>query len=165
MEAEGRSRFDGAGCKVWYVDAEEIEDGIKNLIMAQRSSREFEDEMRSVILERDTFRRSAAEAVEGAKNEMGRRQLALGRLKAMAAKLAASSSTPGSDDTLVEQVNEAKQLLNAAQLELRSAETFAKSKEDAWHRLSSIIHETRDLLSCRSVRGAERCGSRSPGKE
>ena len=123
--------------------------------MAQRSSREFEDEMRSVILERDTFRRSAAEAAEGAKSEMGRRQLVLGRLKAMAAKLAASSAIPGADDTQVEQINQAKQRLDAAQMELRTAEAFAKSKEDAWSTLSSIIHETRDLGNAWSKIGVE----------
>lgn len=119
FDAEGRSRFDGAGCKVWYVDADEMEDGIKNLIMAQRGSWEFADKVRSVILERDTFRRSAAEAVEGAKSETERRQLAVGRLDAKAAKLAASSSRPSSVDTLVEQINKAKQLLLGGEREPR----------------------------------------------
>ena len=30
------------GCKVWYVDAEELENGIKDLIAAERGSAEFE---------------------------------------------------------------------------------------------------------------------------
>ena len=155
MDAEGRARFDAAGCKVWYVDADEIEDGIKNLIIAQRSSKEFEDELRSVILERDTFRRTATDAVEEAKREVANRKLTLDRLKGMATKLAASAASTASENLLVEQINEAQQRLNAAQTELRTAEAFAKSKEDAWSALSSIIHETRDLGRAWSKIGVE----------
>lgn len=155
MDEEGRARFDAAECKVWYVDAEEIEDGIKDLIMAQRSSREFEEELRTVILERDTFRRSASHAVELALGEVERRRLALDRLRRIAAKVAASSANPDADDTLVEQINEAKQLMRSAEVELRTAEAFAKSKENAWSTLSGIIHETRDLGKAWSKVGVE----------
>ncbi|MCX5762896.1 MAG: recombinase family protein, partial [Gemmatimonadetes bacterium] len=155
MDAEGRARFDAAGCKVWYVNADEIEDGIKNLIIAQRSSKEFEDELRSVILERDSFRRTATDAVEESKREVASRKLTLDRLKGMAAKLAAAAASTASENLLVEQINEAQQRLNAAQTDLRSAEAFAKSKEDAWSTLSSIIHETRDLGKAWSKVGVE----------
>lgn len=60
------------GCKVWYVDADELENGIKDLIVDERGSVEFEDLVRPAILERDEFRKQADQAVASAKEEVER---------------------------------------------------------------------------------------------
>ncbi len=155
MDEEGRKRFDEAGCKVWYVDAEEIEVKVKDLIVRQRSSKTFEDEMRSLILERDTFRQAAGEAIEQAKRDVARRKMALDRLKVMAGKLVATAMEGQSDDDLVEQLTEAKQHLRQAEATLLQAETFAQSRASAWQRLSSIISETRSLAAAWNKGGPE----------
>lgn len=56
MDEEGRAAFDAACCKTWYVDADEIETQVKNIIVQQRSDPSFESEMKALILERDDFR-------------------------------------------------------------------------------------------------------------
>ena len=55
-DAAAAKRMEEAGCKVWYVDAEELETKLKELIVAHRTSPDFLNEVRELIHERDEFR-------------------------------------------------------------------------------------------------------------
>jgi hypothetical protein len=68
--AEMTRRASSKGCRSWYVDAEELEDGCKDLILRERGSPEFEKAMKEAILERDNFREEAAERVQQAQEDM-----------------------------------------------------------------------------------------------
>src|SRR5688572_2616818 len=56
-----------AGCKVWNVDALELEEKIKDVIVTERTSAEFVEEVRELLLERTEFRKSAGAAVDAAR--------------------------------------------------------------------------------------------------
>ena len=150
MDEEGFRRFTEAGCKAWYLDAQELEEKIKDEIVSQRSSEEYEETMRQLILERDKFHKSAEDAVALAEEEVAQRENAYKRLSRMAAKLAASTSIDEADDgedALLEQLTAAKQQLHASKERLVEALEFVKSRESAWEKLSSIIHESRNLAA------------------
>jgi hypothetical protein len=104
MHPEQYSRTIDAGCKVWTLDAEEIESGVKNLIVKQRSSDEFKADVKALILERDNFRENAREAVALAKRDVEQREVALRRLARMAAAAADGIEDDANDDALVEQL-------------------------------------------------------------
>ena len=56
-------RYQVARCIGWFVAADEIEEKIENLVIRERASVDFDDEMRTMIMEGDTFRASAEEVV------------------------------------------------------------------------------------------------------
>src|SRR4051812_11916604 len=62
MDPEGFARRTEQGCKAWYVDAEELESKIKDVIVAERTSDDFIEDVRDLVQERDTFRERAEEA-------------------------------------------------------------------------------------------------------
>lgn len=53
----------------------------------------------------------------------------------------------GRRSPFVEEIRAAKQLVRSAESDLAKAKSFAQSREDAWVRLSSVIHESRNLAS------------------
>ena len=67
-------KFIEAGCKVWYVDAREIETKVKDLILRERSTAEFEDEVRRFLVERQKFSQSSANSVSEAEKHLRDRQ-------------------------------------------------------------------------------------------
>lgn len=73
-DPEGFRRFHEHGCKAYYVLADELESAIKDLIVTERASEDFELEIRELILERDEFRRDAARAVEAARQMVAERE-------------------------------------------------------------------------------------------
>ncbi|ODT04187.1 MAG: hypothetical protein ABS52_05920 [Gemmatimonadetes bacterium SCN 70-22] len=154
MNPERFERFSAAGCKAWYVDAEELETKIKDLIVAQRSSNaDYEATARDLILERDEFRKSAEDAVARAEQELAQREAAYKRLAHMAAAVA--SDDDDGDDALVERLKAAKQQVGASKAQLAEAQRFAQSRQSAWDRLSSIIHESRNLADAWETAGPE----------
>jgi DNA invertase Pin-like site-specific DNA recombinase len=143
MDPEAHQRFLECGCKVWYVDAEELENGIKDLIAAERGSVEFEDLVRQAILERDEFRKQADQAVASAKAEVVRLER---QNDTIARSLAVLSADENFDiEAFEKEARPVQQKLTAARTALKDAEKFARSRENAWDRLSTIISETRNL--------------------
>jgi hypothetical protein len=143
-DQEGRARFDREGCKVWYVDAEELETKIKDLIVQQRSSKEFENEVKELILQRDQHREAADNAVAHAKASVAQCEREYKR--AVKISVAITGAEDG-DEVLVEAAKTARRALEEAKNQLAEAEKFSRSKEDAWERVSAIIHETRNLAA------------------
>ena len=153
MDEEGHPRFVEQRCKVWYVDAEELETKIKDLIVSQRSSEEFESLVRELILERDNFRERANEAAAAAKQEAQQRQAAYKKLVDWANKVADSDDSL--EDAFVERLAAAKRAVKSAKAKVEEAERFATSREDAWGRLSGIIDDTRNLAAVWDKAGPE----------
>jgi DNA invertase Pin-like site-specific DNA recombinase/predicted component of type VI protein secretion system len=143
MGGEAFDRFAECGCKVWCVDAVELEDGIKDLIARERGSADFEELVRREILQRDEFRQRADQAVAAANAEVE----SLDRQnKKLAQTLAILSANEDFDIAEFEkQVKPVQQKLAAARTALKDAEKFASSREEAWERIASVIDETRNL--------------------
>lgn len=165
MDADAFRRQHEHGCKAWYVDAEELEVKIKDLIVAERTSDDFVAEVRVLVEERDTFRVAANDAVHAAEEDLARAKheyATLARTLAAVAKATARAGDAWSDeaageavDPLAEQLIAAKQRLRTAEGELAEARAFAASKERAWERLQSIIYESRTLAAAWEKSGPE----------
>ncbi|HYD52107.1 MAG TPA: recombinase family protein [Gemmatimonadaceae bacterium] len=145
LHPEAAKRFHEKGCKVWNVDAEELERKIRDLIVAERTSGEFEADIRELILERNQFRKGAAQAVEQSRKELARAERAYDRLVEIVKKTHGSEDED--DDSLVAAMKDAKAAVKEARKNLEEAERFARSKEDAWTALSGIISESRNLIA------------------
>jgi hypothetical protein len=154
MDSEGRKSFDEQGCKVWYVDGKELETKVKDLIVQQRSSQDFEEGMRGLLLERDDYRKTASAVVDAARRTVEERQAQVKRLVRLATAVGTSGSDKD-DDEFADTISTAKQAVAAAKEKLLEAERFAASKEDAWARLSGIIHETRNLAAAWETASSE----------
>ena len=164
MDPEGFARREAQGCKAWYVDAEELESKIKDVIVAERTSDDFVEDVRKLVQERDSFRERADEAVASAERALAAAReecRSLARSIAQVAKAAGASAGAGEavdDDATVElseQLGAAKQRQRAAEAELEKAKSFAQSKERAWERLEAIIHESRNLAAAWDKSGPE----------
>lgn len=152
MDEEVFARHAAAGCKAWYVDAEELEEKIKDIVVSARTSEDFLREVRAFIQERDTFRRSAGEAVALAEEDLNAARAASVKIARLMAKVGASEDD---EDAFAEEVAAAKQRVRAAEAELEKARKFALSKEDAWKRLEAVVHETRNLAAAWDSAGPE----------
>jgi DNA invertase Pin-like site-specific DNA recombinase len=164
MNAEAYLRFNEQGCRVWYVDAEELETKIKDLIIAERTGEDFVAEVRSLIQERDVFRKAAAEAVSAAEQDVAAAKAecaALARTAGqVAARLGLAAADEGgadgdNDNPLAEQIAAAVQRKQAAEAELEKSRKFAQSRQRAWDRVEGIIHESRNLASAWDKAGPE----------
>lgn len=145
MAPQAAQRFADHDCKVWAVDAEELENKIRALIVAQRTSIDFEEEVRALILERDEFRKAADDAVAAARQKVDATQRQYERLARAVSQVRGDADD--ADDALVQQLMAAKAAIKMARADLESAEQFARSKENAWEELSRIIGETRNLAA------------------
>ena len=162
MDPEGYARFVENGCKVWSVDAEELETKVKDLILSERTTEDFVDEVRGLVLERDEFRQTAQEAVESAESEVAKAKAQRSALAVMAARLAAKLGAAAGDaansaqiDAMVDQMAAADQRTREAEAELVKARSWASSRERAWEKLEAIIRESRNLASAWEAAGPE----------
>src|SRR5205085_1425495 len=119
---------------------------------AERTGDDFVDEVRSLIQERDVFRKSAEEAVAAVEKELAVAKATYARVARMVSKMGAGVDE---EDALVEQMQSAKHRQRAAEIELHKAQEFARSKEEAWTRLEGIIHESRNLAAAWDKAGPE----------
>jgi DNA invertase Pin-like site-specific DNA recombinase len=143
IDEEALKRFKECNCSVWYVGADVLETGIKDLIIRERGSKEFEDLVRDAVLERDEFRKEADTALASAREDVQRLERQNGRI---AQSLAVLSANDDFDiDAFEKEAKMVQKQLADARSRLGDAETFARSREDAWERLSAIIDETRNL--------------------
>lgn len=143
MDPDGAKRFDEAGCKIWYVDANELETKIKELIATERSSSDFEAEVRGMILHRDRGQADALARVEECRQQVRTSEARYARHVKFAEKVLDGDDA---DDALVEQHKALRQQISQAKAELAAAEKFSKSSETAWAEVCQAIHETRNLV-------------------
>jgi len=130
---------------VFNVDADEPETKIKDLIVRERSRADFENEAREVSSQRDTARAYAADAREAA---METYRNAANRYKTparTATKLAAQGHELSDDDEFMIEIRASSQARRTAERELAEADAFISSTANALARLSSAVHETRNI--------------------
>lgn len=160
MDPETHARMHAQGCRAWYLDAEELETKIKDVVVAERANEDFTAEVSALIQERDTFRAGAAEAVAAAERDVAAAKGECAALVRTAQKVAARLGAAGQDvddgdDPLADQIAAARARQRAAEADLANARDFAQSRERAWERLASIIHESRNLAAAWDSAGPE----------
>ena len=138
-------RMHAAGCSVWSVDAGEIETRIKDLIVRERASESFESDVRDLLHNRDERRKEAELLIEQARARLSESERKYKSLARTVSRLAEGTGDPSDDDALITELKAAKRQVATAEGAVREAERFAHSHEDAWQRLSGIIHETRNI--------------------
>lgn len=144
--------FEERGCLVYTVIADELESAIKDLIVKERASPEFEREVRDLILERDEFRKDAATAVAAHRRDLDE---AKKRLLRMVRAVAIVADGDFDEEVFKKETESVKLEVKAAERRLQEAEELATSRHDAWARLSGIIDETRNLAAAWERGGAE----------
>jgi hypothetical protein len=151
-QPELHARKSAARCLAWSVDADELETKIKDLVLRERTSPEFVEEVRARIMERDERRKSAKATVEVAKRRLEEYESAYNRL----ARIAAGVGVTGTDeDALVKQLQDARQRITHAKADLAEAEAFDRSHESAMERLSKLIDKTKNLAAAWEVATVE----------
>lgn len=138
-------RMHTAECSVWSIDAAEIEDKIKDLIVRERASEEFATHVRQVLLDRDERRKDAQRHVDVANATVAEREQKFRTLARAVSRLAEQGLEVSEDDALMRELTAAKRQIIAAKSDLSEAERFAASVEDAWAKLSAIINETKNI--------------------
>jgi DNA invertase Pin-like site-specific DNA recombinase len=144
-QPEHHEQMNAAACNVWSVDAADIEDQIKDLIVRERASDEFEGEMRRLLHDRDERRKDAERMIADARERVAECERTYRAMSRAVAKMAGAGAEPSEDDPLMRELVAAKRQIATANRDLTEAERFARSHEDSWQRLSAIIHETRNI--------------------
>lgn len=156
MAAEAHALMEQQGCRAWYVDAEELETKVKDIVVAQRTSDEFAAEVDAMIRQRDEFRERAATAVAAAEKALADAKAEYSRLARRATAVATQIGEElDEDDELTRAMVAAKQRRRAAETDLEEANAFAASRENAWQRLQGIIKESRNLAAAWDSAGPE----------
>jgi hypothetical protein len=141
-----------AGCKAYTVGADELELAIRDIILTERASSDFEDEIRRVVLEREGFRTAAETALQSAAEDVRVKKAKLDRMLRL---IALATDTELEETEFQREIQPLKQDLKAAKRRLEECEALASSREDAWDALSAVIHETRNLAAAWEVVSAE----------
>lgn len=144
MDPERYRRSVAAGCRRWTILAEELETTIKDLIVAQRASSEYESEMRALLLERSGTRTRAEVQARKAEDKLGelkREQREIVRLQMEAAR---RGLDPG---LYFDELDGIQKRIAFAEREHKEAERFAESATEGWSRMEAIINETRNLTA------------------
>lgn len=63
LHGEFYDRFVEHGCRQYNISADALEEALKDLIVRERTSDEYERDVRAILLEKEGFKASAAEAV------------------------------------------------------------------------------------------------------
>lgn len=155
FDPKGHAAFLAAGCLEYHVEAEELENGIKDLILEQRCSPEYEQAVKELVLERDEARKQSEEQVEHAKERLRKEKRALGRVANLLDKLGDEDEEEHLDEEaeavidkqLEDKLTAAKQRVREAHRLLNAAQELAASVEDAWTRIRAAIHETKNIAA------------------
>jgi DNA invertase Pin-like site-specific DNA recombinase len=146
--AEELQRLREHGCRAWNVDCEELENAIRDLIVRERVSDDFEAELRSFVLEHAAARNEAGGRLEALRQERKRLEAAL-RRKQQSAEAADVGDGLAPDD--VRQIKALAMQVAAAKRTESEEEANAQSAEASWVRIEQIIHETRNLAAAWTV--------------
>jgi len=119
---------------------------VKELILRERSSEEFENEVRRFLVEKQKCSQSSANSVADAEKHLRDRQGAFARgAKVLAAVMSVDAAPVGGDEVLTEQFSRLRRQVAIAESNLKRARKHAESGERAFENLSSLIHETRNI--------------------
>ena len=143
MDQEGRRRYDEQRCKVWCIDAKELETKIVEVILAERSTCEFEAEVKERV--RDRLTNGASDAfVAHAETTL---KTARRRYELATRALFTVEATDGNqdDDAMMMRVKESKSALRQAKHALEKAKRVTLSADAECDRISLVLERTRVL--------------------
>jgi hypothetical protein len=145
-------RYQASGCKAYSIVADELETAIRDIILSERASTDFEEEIRGYILDREEFRIAAQRSVEEARADV---EAAKSKLDRMLRAVALASDGELEEAEFQKSVEPLKQDLKLAKRRLAEIEEMSSSREDAWANLEAILHETRNLATTWEVASPE----------
>jgi len=132
------------GCRAWSIVADEVEGAIKDLILRERGSEDYESEVQRLLSQKEEFRRGASDAVKAGEArieglEQEQRQVSRQLMRVQEAGL--------DEDAFFKELQRIQQQLNAARADLDEAREFARCRTAALERIANTINETRDLAA------------------
>ncbi len=129
-------------CKQYNVSAGEIEGKLKDLVLEQRGSEGYAEEVMALLNEKAEFGRRAATEIA----ELRQRIEELEKQHRATVKLQLQAASRGLEtDSYFEEIEAIEQRRNAAEADLDEAQEYAKSHEHARERLIALLDETKDL--------------------
>lgn len=132
-----------AGCRAWQVDADEIEEAIKDLIVQQRMSPGFMGRLREMLADREEFAGATDQRVAEAKADVARvekaQQEAL-RLKLMGQEAGLS------DEMFVQQLKQLQEDHKRAIAAYEEALDFQKSAVHSQESVWEMFNETQAIV-------------------
>ena len=144
LHGELYDRFVEHGCKQYNISADELEQALKDLIVRERTSDEYERDVRAILQEKEGFKANAREAVAVAEARVDSLSAEYRRV----VRLATAAGERGLDEeAFFDELQRIQQMMAAARRELEEAQEFARSRQLAWDRLTSVIDETRNLAA------------------
>lgn len=126
------------------VSAEELENQIKNLIVAERTSSTYEQEMRALLLGYEDLRVTARSEAKRAAQEVAALKVQRGE----AVRLQMVASERGLDPEMYfGQLQQLQKQIRSAKQEQAEAECVAESAAPNWARAEGAIHEAENLAA------------------
>ena len=134
--------FHENGCRAWSVLAEDFEEQLKDLIVRERMSESYEEEIRAVLEEQQAFRAEAGRGADSAEKRVAE----LRQKYSEQVRIQMAAAGEGLDtDAFIDELKRTQQRLQAAEADLREAKEFAASRELAWDRIVQTLDESRNL--------------------
>ena len=125
-----------------------IETKVKDLIVQDWTSAEFESEVQGFLLAKQAFSTSSAASVASAEKNLVTRQGAYQRAaRTIAAVMGVVDDSGDADAILTDQLMTLRHQVTVAEGELKAARKHAESGQRAFERLVSVIHGTRNVAA------------------
>jgi DNA invertase Pin-like site-specific DNA recombinase len=130
------------GCRRYDVDAGELEEAVRRLIARERSSPEFEERLRVVLAEQDTYKLAA----ERRASDVQKKVAELERSEAAAVTSVSQATTHGVDaGPFWKEVQRVQKELQRAREDLTRARRDQQNSRSTWDRIAAAINETRTI--------------------
>lgn len=144
VNPEAYELFHAQGCRAYTVLADELENAIRDTILAERATSSYEADIRAFLLEREGFRKTMEQSLDAARDEV---RLAKAKLDKMLRAITLTTDSDINESEFKLQVEPLRQDLKAAKRRLSDAQALVDSRSDAWSTIESILDETRNLAS------------------
>lgn len=116
--------------------------GLPADVLREPASEEYESEIRAMLLEKEEFQQSAAQAVSTAEERLETLEQQYTR---QVRQMTLAQDRGLDDQAFLDVLQETQQKKQAVQAELDKAREFLRSRTIAWDRISAAIDETRNL--------------------
>lgn len=131
-----------AGCRNWTIRADEFESVMKDLIVSQRGTSEFEDAMRESILKKSGLQSATAERAALLATELSKVETRY----AAAVEAELEARMEGRDAGMYKsRVDQLHQEVEFHRKEFEDAKRKAERPADSWTRVRRAIRETRNI--------------------
>ena len=142
ISAEVKKRMAEHGCRQWTIDADELEEQVKNLILQERLSDNYAERLRELIEERNELGRSAQERARAAQDRVRKIQDDMQNLLDIELE-SRRSGLRGPNFAQKQQGLEEE--LERAQREYDAAVRAERDAARTWQEISALLKETDNL--------------------